>query len=105
VVSTPDFADILVRGQSGGLEVLSGAEKIRFSQYHFGHFRAWEQNYRTWVRDPDIWDVFWLRVLIDEAIKVDEGLNNAGSRELWAQAKKSYTQKFVAWVDQNSLDE
>jgi hypothetical protein len=104
VVSTPDFADILVRGQSGGLEVLSQAENIRFSQYHYGFFTAWEQNYRTWIRDPEIWDVLWLRAMIDEAIKIDEGVNNKGSRELWAQSKNFYTREFVAWVDQNSSE-
>ena len=104
VASTPDLADILVRGQSGGLEALSEAEKMRFSNFYYGHFTAWEQNYRTWVRDTSIWDIVWLRTSIDETIKVREGRNNRGSSELWAQTKQLYTQEFVAWVDQNSSE-
>ena len=101
VVSSPDFADILVRGQAGGLEVLSEAEKVRFSQYHFSYFSIWEQNYRAWRRDPEMWEISWLRAIIDDTIKVEEGHNNKGSREVWAESNNFFTREFVVWADQS----
>jgi hypothetical protein len=80
-VSSSEFTDILVRGQSGGLDMLNEVEKHRFSDYLAALFVVYEQNFRARKRDPSLLAISTVRKPVDDAIKVDKTLVNKGSRE------------------------
>lgn len=103
MVPSSDFADIYVRGQSGGFDVLSEGEKVRFDHYFVARFVVYEQNYRAWKRDPSLFSIAYLRVNVDEAIKVEGAHTNKGSREWWTYGKTYFQPDFVTWADQVSL--
>lgn len=103
IVPSSDFADILVRGQSGGPGALSESENVRFDEYFLARFVLYEQNFRVWKRDPTLFAISYLRQSVDDAVKVDDSLTNRGSREWWVKGKNYFQPDFVAWADQNLL--
>lgn len=99
-VVSPDFADILVRGQTGGLEALNAVESTRFHYYFIAHFLVYEQNFRAGKRNPYVNNPATARASIDDFLNLNNDFPAKGSREVWAQSRNYFQPDFVAWVNQ-----
>jgi hypothetical protein len=100
--TSPDLADIIVRGQAGGLDALTEAEQFRFSQYHGALFTAYEKNYRSWMRDPGMADMSSVHWAIANYLNDNPDRANKGSREWWHKSKHRYQLVFIEWAEQVS---
>ena len=102
VATSPDLADIVVRGQAGGLDVLTEAEQFRFEEYHGALFTAYEMIYRSWMRDPGMGDMSSVHWSIANHLEDNPDRINRGSREWWHKWKHRYQPVFIKWAEQAS---
>ena len=94
VVESPDFADLLVKGEAD-LGALTAAERARFDNYCFARFGAYENvvgNFGKGFISDEEYDI-WARHFEDR-------FDKPGYRQFWVENRNGYFPQFRSWADE-----